>query len=514
MAQADLYSKGQIDTGFITSDGQTPWLKKIQKKAPFAVDTALVSPIGQAQLNSTGNVHAFPRKFDVCFGCRIQMSLPALTAAQLAVGSTTTYAYELTDRADLTTDHYAVMEEVRAGVSRSVMAGYWVRWVPAVGHAILTEVRFLIAGQPVTKLTGDLLNCLESTIGKKGQKQMDMIGSFHSQEQAVLWASNAHKAYVDVPLWFTEDVSVALILAAVSLNTVTIEFDTRAITDIVLTSNPDINALNGAVALSNTSVGFKMIFRGAQVSAKERKVYMNHGQHTDVMMKDWQSHTFSSSDSVFNKAIPLVGPISTILWNTQMQNNKTGKDWFNYSSYIPQDGTIGATSTSGSAGETVPALTPMRDMTGQFALDQLLVDAYTAMITTESGLDRVGTEGIYDVSIVSKSGDIYGDWKLEANGNDRHQVMDSDYFRTCSYHDYGYAAPQTQIYMITFSTDPFSTDYNGAMNVSKMDHVYLIGNVTTSLDSTNTIGAHIINVHGCGRNFLTYKHGGAGKTYQ
>lgn len=517
MAQSDLYSKGQIDKSYIAHDGKVVWLRKTVKKAPFAIDTAQVSPTGSASLNNTGNQFSFPRKLDVCFALRIVASLPALTGAQLAVGSTTSYVYELTDRNDVTTDAYAVPSEIKAGWHRSLMAGWWVRWVPSVGHAMITEIRFTIASQTVTKLSGDLLNCIESTVGKNGHKQMELIGSFNSQEQAVLWASNAQTMYIDVPLWFTAGPEVALILAALSLNTVQIEFDTRAITDLIQVSNPDVNALSGGNALTNTSVTFKMTFLGAQVSANERKVYLNHGAQTDVMMSDWQTHTFSSSDTVFNKAIPFVGPIQMMFWTTILQNKLDTKDFFEYSSYISQEGTSATTTASTTAGELVPALIPMKDMSGNFLLDQL-VNTYTSLVTDISTLKKYNsTDGNYDVTVVSKSPDIYKDWRIDANGQTRHQQMNSDFFRTATYLDYGYAAPQSCIYMASFSADPFSTEYHGAMNVSKMDHMYLVGNVQSTLDNGTSgaaIGSHKVNVHGRGANFFSYKGGGGGKLFQ
>jgi hypothetical protein len=520
MANAEMHATGQIDVGFISPTGVTPWLKKLVKKAPAAIDTALVSPTGQAVLNSTGNIFAFPRKLDVLFGIRIQVTLPALVPTQINVGSTTTYAYELTARADVTTaSAYADGAALKAGYDRSALAGSWVRWVNSVGHVMFTEIRFVVAGTSVTKLTSDLMNCLECTVGKQGLKGMDTIGKFENMEQAILWSSAARKLYVDVPLWFTEDVSVALILAALTLNTLTLELDTRAITDLIMVSNPDIGVSDAsAAALSNTSLSFKAIFRGAQVSVSERKIYMNHGAATDVLMKDYQVQSFSSSDTAINKPIFFIGPISTVIWTTQLQGNIAAKYWFDYTLYGSGQGTYQASSYT-TYGETTPALLPMTDMTGMFILSSILNSYASAALTTAGGNTQIVgapagvAEGSFDTSIVSPSPDVFADFTWDANSNVRHQTMSADYYRTCSYLDYGYAAPQDPIYMITFARDPFGSDYTGSMNVSKMDNLTLTGNVTTGLDSGQTVGPYVLRVHGIGRNFFTYKGGGGGKTY-
>jgi hypothetical protein len=431
-ANAELQATGEIDSGFVSAVGVTSWLKKLVKVAPATIDTALVSPTGQAVLNTTGNIFAFPRKLDVLFGIRVQVTLPGLVPTQLDVGATTTYAYELTARSDVTTaSAYADDAALKAGYGRSAMAGSWVRWVNSVGHAMFTEIRFIVSGSAVTKLTSDIMNCIECTVGKQGLKGMDMIGKFDNMMQAILWSSAPRRLYVDVPLWFTEDISVALILAALMLNTLTLELDTRAITDLIKVSNPDIGVVERGnnAALSNTSLTFKVVFRGAQVSVNERKIYMNHGVATDVLMKDYQVQSFSSSDFGTNSVIKFVGPIAAILWTTQLQGNIVSKNWFDYTSYGSSQGTYAASAYS-AYGETTPSLLPMAKLTSGHFIQSSTLNSYSSAALTDGNTQIAGAWAQRGIDIDGEeAGDLFGFGQISSDGS---------VFASGSYQDIGY----------------------------------------------------------------------------
>ncbi len=302
-------------------------------------------------------------------------------------------------------------------------------WTNALGHALIRYCEIEIGGQVFDRHYGlwmDLWDELTNTTEKiDGYGQM--VGKYGS-DLALLGNGNSSKIlYIPLQFWFCRNSGLAIPLLALGFHEVRLVVELRSASELIVALNDagerlstNVTSFVSTPSIVNCQFFVDYVF----LDQPERELFVNR-QHSYLI----EQVQFNSSESVDTNTsaqklrMAFNHPVKMLVWVLQRQDNAATvgtayNDWFNYSTAAP--------------GTPDPEL----------ALD-LLQDA-----------------------------------KLVLNGTDRMSVRPQTYFRLVQPYQHLDRIPNKNIYIYSFGLKPIEWQPSGTCNMSRLDQVYLIYNLT------------------------------------
>lgn len=477
-------SQGAADV-FLQSakTGKSNFRHQHVKYKPYAMEHVSAAPVSSAQTNQTGIVFPVPKAADFLTNSFIRMKVPALTPTYSATATTASYKWLETDLSSATGGYapYDLPYETVAGLT-SAKPGWWAAYTNELAHVVVKDLRFKVSGGHVFSLSSEGLSVLEEIYGAQGVKQMDFIGKYVSDDVRIAVSSVLHYLYMKIPAWYSLHPSQALVLSAMPLNPITYEIDTRPIADCIEVSNDNIDPQVGGSSISESAITFKIVHVYASVTQTERLKYTSAAQQDDIM-SEWQQLTWSigaGSASTLQK-LSFQGPVGGIIIFGRLNDNKNGKDFFNFTSSGPELEAKGYNASNTAIDlPSIPINADQHNMT-QLLSGYVNPDYIAANIATEAN-----TWSLYPTStastgvryqperVMNARPDLFTTIQIKINGVSKlDSNQDAHFFRSVTYMQQGLNPPKKPIYCYPTSVNMFAARAVGSTNFSRVDEVML-----------------------------------------
>jgi hypothetical protein len=307
-----------------------------------------------------------------------------------------------------------------------------ISWTNGIGYYMIDYVELQFGGEPIDRITGDMMNImmeLTTTTGKK-QALYPMIGkmaTFTTSSQ-----TGALNLLIPLPFWFCRSIEKSLPLIAMQYTDVKIIIQFKQF-DKCWYNLP--NSLNGLVPASTPRIGTaNLLCNYVYLDVFERTKFAKQLNHEYLIEQVQNINGYAISQNLLNASIRLFlnHPVKEIFWIYRSTVANTANDYDNYSSITNYD-------------------TPLEEKISPFT-----------NIT------------------------------LRFNGNDRFETTTETFFRLYQPYKYHSSGTNNYIYMYSFALDPENIQPSGTCNFSKIDNVVLNLDMTPNIPD-GIINVYAIN---------------------
>jgi len=296
-----------------------------------------------------------------------------------------------------------------------------ISWTNGIGYYMIEYIELQFGGEPIDRITGDMMNILMELYTTEGKKQAlyPMVGkntTFNTSSQ-----TNALKLLIPLPFWFCRSIEKALPLISMQYTDVKIVIQFKQFNSCWYNLP---NSLNGLVPNSIPSIETaKLLCNYVYLDVFERSKFAKQVNH-EYLIEQFQSiNGYAISQNILNANIRLFfnHPVKEIYWIYRSSVANSANDYDNYSSITNYD-------------------TPLE---------------------------------------VKKS--PFTDITLRFNGNDRFESTTETFFRLYQPYKYHSSGTNNYIYMYSFALDPENIQPSGTCNFSKIDNVVLNIDMTPNI---------------------------------
>jgi len=288
-----------------------------------------------------------------------------------------------------------------------------ISWTNGIGYYMIDYVELQFGGEPIDRITGDMMNILmelTTTYGKK-QSLYPMIGksiTFSTSSQ-----TGALNLLIPLPFWFCRSIEKSLPLIAMQYTDVKIVVQFKQFNKCWYNLP---NTLNGLVPSSTPSIGIaNLLCNYVYLDVFERTKFAKQLNH-EYLIEQFQSiNGYSIAQNILNVNIRLFfnHTVKELFWIYRTTVATNANDYDNYSSITNYD-------TSNEIN-----IAPFKDITLRF------------------------------------------------NGNDRFETTTETFFRLYQPYKYHSSGTNNYIYMYSFAIEPENIQPSGTCNFSKLDNVVL-----------------------------------------
>ena len=289
----------------------------------------------------------------------------------------------------------------------------YVSWTNSIGCYIIDWVELQFGGEPIDRISGDLLDIfleLTSTVGKK-QSLYKMIGKYstfgnNTQTKAV-------KLLIPLPFWFCRSIEKALPLISMQYTDIKLVFQFKTFDKCWYklignnTTEPS-NKIN--ITKANLLCNF------VYLDVFERTKFTKELNH-EYLIEQFQSiNNFTVPENIINTNLKLImnHPIKELIWTYRTDAATKHNDYYNYAN----------------------------------------IQNYN------NSTDEIITSPFNEIN-------------LRFNGNDRFEKLSEIYFRLYQPYKHHKSGTNDYIYMYSFSLDPENIQPSGSCNFSKIDNITL-----------------------------------------
>ena len=328
-----------------------------------------------------------------------------------------------------------ILQVTLPALNQSQNSSTWHGYVNSVGHALIKSVTVSIGGQKIDKHYSEWLEIWnELTIAEEHRAGFnECIGKFDSDVSLETNATSAKTYYIPLQFWFCRNPGLALPLIALQYHEVDVEFEFRALKELV---RSDVSITIPQDGDGNTA-------KITSASLWADYVYLD----TDERRRFAQvSHEY------LIEQLQVSGPDS---YDTGNSNHKIAMD-FNH---------------------------PVKEVVWAIGLDS------NSQVSTNSG------NQIFNFAS-STGSDSFTDAKISFNGHDRMTPRNASYYRLvqpCQHHT---RVPSKHIYVYSFGLKPEDHQPSGTCNFSRIDTatLHLTSTGFTSADAKIRVFATNYNV--------------------
>ena len=288
-----------------------------------------------------------------------------------------------------------------------------ISWTNGIGYYMIDWVELQFGGEPIDRITGDMMNILmelTTTYGKK-QALYSMVGkmvTFTTTSQ-----TGALNLLIPLPFWFCRSIEKSLPLIAMQYTDVKIVVQFKQFSSCWYNLP---NTLNGLVPSSTPRIGTaNLLCNYVYLDVFERTKFAKQLNH-EYLIEQFQSiNGYDISQHLLNANIRLFlnHPVKELFWIYRTTVANTANDYDNYASILNYD-------------------TPN------------------------------------EVSIAP-----FTDITLRFNGNDRFETTTETFFRLYQPYKYHSSGSNNYIYMYSFAIEPENIQPSGTCNFSKIDNAVL-----------------------------------------
>ena len=304
-----------------------------------------------------------------------------------------------------------------------------ISWTNGIGYYMIEWVELQLGGEPIDRITGDMMNAWMELSTPPGKKQAiyTMIGKTALQFNSSLQTGTLN-LLVPLPFWFCRSMEKSLPLIAMQYTDVKIVVQFKQFNSCWY-NVPSMNGLTPSTTPRITSAN--LLCNYVYLDVFERTKFAKELNH-EYLIEQFQSiNGYGVSQNIINANIRLFfnHPVKELFWmyRTTLANNSN--DYDNYASIINYN--------------SIP-IPPFTDITLRF------------------------------------------------NGNDRFEATTETFFRLYQPYKYHSCATNNYIYMYSFSLDPENVQPSGTCNFSKIDNVVLNLDFTANIPD-GTINVYAMN---------------------
>jgi hypothetical protein len=307
-----------------------------------------------------------------------------------------------------------------------------VSWTNGIGYYMLDWVELQLGGEPIDRITGDMMNLwmeLSTPAGKK-QSIYSMIGKFSTFNNTT--QTGAIKLMIPLPFWFCRSIDKALPLIAMQYT------DIKIIVQFKLFDKCWYKLSNG-VTPDTTPIITKanLLCNYIYLDVFERTKFATQLNHEYLIEQFQNTNGQSIQDNILNTNIRLFfnHTVKELFWIYRSSIATNSNDYDNYASIINYNT------------PTEQTYTPFTDITLRF------------------------------------------------NGNDRFEILTETFFRLYQPYKHHSSGTNNYIYVYSFSLEPEDMQPSGTCNFSKLDNVVLSLNLIDNIpDGMVTVYAMNYNI--------------------
>ena len=288
-----------------------------------------------------------------------------------------------------------------------------ISWTNGIGYYMIDYVELQLGGEPIDRITGDMMNIMMELTTTSGKKQAiyPMIGK--SIPFSISSQTDALNLLIPLPFWFCRSIEKSLPLIAMQYTDVKIVIQFKQFSSCWYNLP---NRLNGLVPSSTPSIGkANLLCNYVYLDVFERTKFAKQLNH-EYLIEQFQSiNGYAIAQNILNVNIRLFlnHTVKELFWIYRTSVANTANDYDNYANIINYDTPIEV------------KIPPITDITLRF------------------------------------------------NGNDRFETTTETFFRLYQPYKYHSSGSNNYIYMYSFALEPENIQPSGTCNFSKLDNVVL-----------------------------------------
>jgi len=288
-----------------------------------------------------------------------------------------------------------------------------ISWSNGIGYYMIDYVELQFGGEPIDRITGDMMNILMELTTTTGKKQAlyPMVGKFATFTTSS--QTGSLKLLIPLPFWFCRSIEKSLPLISMQYTDVKIVIQFKQFSSCWYNLP---NTLNGLVPSSTPRIGkANLLCNYVYLDVFERTKFAKQLNH-EYLIEQVQSineYAISQNLLIANIRLFLNHPVKELFWIYRTAVANTANDYDNYGSISNYDT------------PNEKSIAPFTDITLRF------------------------------------------------NGNDRFETTTETFFRLYQPYKYHSSGTNNYIYMYSFALEPENIQPSGTCNFSKIDNAVL-----------------------------------------
>lgn len=305
----------------------------------------------------------------------------------------------------------------------------YVSWTNNIGCFIIDWVELQFGGEPIDRITGDLLDIFMDITTPSGKKQplYDMIGKYSTFNNNT--QTEALKLLIPIPFWFCRSIEKALPLISMQYTDIKLVFQFKPFDKCwYKLSNGETPSSTPSITKANLICNF------IYLDVFERTKFAKEKNH-EYLIEQFQSlNGFQLAQNLINANVRLFfnHNIKELYWTYRTDVATSNNDYNNYA-----------------------------NVTNYGTSNELIVAPFNEM-------------------------------NLRFNGNDRFEKLAETFFRLYQPYKHHSSGTNDYIYMYSFALTPEDTQPSGTCNFSKLDNITLNLDCSASIPS-GIINVYAIN---------------------
>lgn len=305
----------------------------------------------------------------------------------------------------------------------------YVSWTNNIGCFIIDWVELQFGGEPIDRISGDLLDIFMDITTPSGKKQplYDMIGKYSTFNNNT--QTDALKLLIPIPFWFCRSIEKALPLISMQYTDIKLVFQFKPFDKCwYKLSNGETPSSTPSITKANLICNF------IYLDVFERTKFAKEKNHEYLIEQFQILNGFQLAQSIINANVRLFfnHNIKELYWTYRTSVATSNNDYNNYA-----------------------------NVTNYGTSNELIVAPFNEM-------------------------------NLRFNGNDRFEKLAETFFRLYQPYKHHSSGTNDYIYMYSFALNPEDTQPSGTCNFSKLDNITLNLDCSASIPS-GIINVYAIN---------------------
>ena len=312
----------------------------------------------------------------------------------------------------------------------------YVSWTNSIGYYIIDWVELQFGGEPIDRISGDLLDIFMDITTPSGKKQplYDMIGKYSTFNNNT--QTEALKLLIPLPFWFCRSIEKALPLISMQYTDIKIVFQFKDFDKCwYKVSNGETPDSTPSITKANLICNF------IYLDVFERTKFAKEQNHEYLIEQFQNLNGQQLAQNIINANVRLFfnHNIKELFWTYRTNIATSNNDYNNYA-----------------------------NITNYATANELSIAPFNEM-------------------------------NLRFNGNDRFEKLAETFFRLYQPYKHHSSGTNDYIYMYSFALEPESTQPSGTCNFSKLDNVVLnlecSANIPSGVINVYAINYNILKIY-------------------
>lgn len=215
----------------------------------------------------------------------------------------------------------------------------YVSWVNAVGHAMLLEASINIGAHEYDSHMGEYLEMWESLSAPSDRLLSEMTGRYANMAACASASLLDQQLYIPLRFWFNRFASQSLPLVALYWHDVELQFATRPIDQLYVTSGNLTAHVGGAnpafgdhwVRVPDTLGDMHILANFVYLDRTERAAFANSkSEYVIDQVQFLGADTITATSTSVTHSIRFNHPVQELIWAIRRNSCTAANDWFNF----------------------------------------------------------------------------------------------------------------------------------------------------------------------------------------